>query len=103
MSDFNGTWDLTVKTFVGDQTSVIELKTDGDKLTGITTDNASGNSSELSNGKINGNSFTYQASVKLPMGLIEFTMEGEISRDGMNLSGTSKNAMGEFPFTAVKR
>ena len=40
MSKFDGVWDLTVKTFIGDQFSVIDLKTDGEVLTGKTTDNA---------------------------------------------------------------
>ncbi len=103
MSKFDGVWDLTVKTFIGDQFSVIDLKTDGEVLTGKTTDNATGNSAEITDGKVNGSKFSYKASLKLPMGQIEFTMEGELGDDGTTLSGTSKTAMGDSPFTAVKR
>lgn len=103
MHKLDGTWDLVVHTFVGDQTSVLEFKVEGDTLTGTTTDKNSGNSSELFNGKVEGDAFTYQASVKLPMGLIEFTMSGTVDEAGTAITGTSRNAMGEFPFEGTRR
>ena len=103
MNKLDGIWDLTVGSIVGDQFSVLEVKVDGAALSGLTTDNNTGNSCPLSNGKIDGSKFSYEASVKLPMGTIAFTMEGELNESGTEISGTSTTVMGVSNFTGKKR
>lgn len=103
MHKLDGIWDVTVKTFIGDQSSVLDIKVDGDVLIGTTTDKNSGNSCEISDGKVSGDDFNYKASVKLAIGTIEFTVNGMVSEDGKSINGKSENAMGVFDLVATKR
>lgn len=100
MSGLNGKWDITIKTYMGDQSSSVKLQADGDDLTGTVTDVGSGNSADIFDGKIDGNNFSYKVTLKIPVGELTFEMIGELV-DG-ELKGKSVNPMGEFEFTGVK-
>lgn len=88
MSQIDGTYDVTTKTPMGDQKGKLTLQTDGDSLTG----NLSGDQGtiELTDGKVNGDELTWNASLTSPMPMkLEFTA----SVDGDSISGSVKLGM----------
>lgn len=102
MSKLDGKWNVTVKTYMGDQHAVHEYHTEGDTLTGIITDGGNGNTATVEKGKAEGDHFSFEFTIRIPIGEMTFEMAGDVSDDGNTLSGTSKNSMGEFEFTAVR-
>ena len=101
MSELAGKWNVVVHTYMGDQFSNHELTVDGDVLTGVITDGGNGNQAEIKNGKVEGNKFSYTFQIKIPIGEMEFKMEGELTEEG-TLKGQSSNAMGSFEFEAAR-
>lgn len=102
MSKLDGKWNIVVKTYMGDMPSVAEFKVEGGKLTGTVTDSGNGNSAPVDGGVADGDSFSYKVTLRVPVGEMTNELTGSVNADGTALSGTSKNAMGEFPFEAVK-
>lgn len=94
----DGKWTLTVNSPMGAQKSDVTLKAEGSTLTGSAT--AQGNTSELTDGKIDGDNVSFKVSVTIPMAMtLEFT--GTVSGDSM--SGNCKaGAFGSFPFTGER-
>lgn len=101
MSQFNGKWDVVVHTFMGDQRSEHIFQVKDNLLTGTIMDIGSGNIVNITSGILNGNKINYQFTIKIPIGEMEFTMEGEMSEDE-TIHGTSSNAMGSFEYEAVR-
>lgn len=101
MSNLTGKWDVVVHTFIGDQFAYHELTVDGDSLTGTVTDKGNGSAAEIYEGKVEGNTFSYEFKIKIPIGNLKFKIDGEILADG-SIKGVSKNAMGKFDFTGVR-
>ena len=84
----DGKWNITVK-------SELNLKTDGDKLTG-TASGAQG-SNEIANGKVDGDNVSWSADIKQPFPM---TLEFAGKVDGDAISGNVKaGSFGSFPFT----
>jgi len=100
MSKLDEKWDIVIKTYMGDQRSTAEFQTDGSTLTGKVTDVGTGNSATIFDGKVDGNKFTYKATLKLPVGELTFEMIGELV--GEELKGKSVNPMGEFEFIGTR-
>lgn len=97
MSGLTGKWNIVVHTYMGDQFSTHEYAVDGEKLTGEITDGGNGNKASVQNGKVKGNKFSFTFRIQIPIGDLEFEMNGELKEDG-TVYGISKNAMGEFEF-----
>ena len=97
----DGKWEFTVHTFMGDMRSHMEFKVDGDVLTGTGTDASNGACAEIQNGKFDGTNFSYTLTVKTAVG--EMTNEINGVLDGDNVTGKSKNPMGEFDLTGVRQ
>lgn len=95
-----GTWKLVVHTYMGDMRSTLNVTVDGDKLTGTVTDDGNGAVAPVENGYVNGSKFGYTLTIKTPVGEMTNELNGELVGD--TLKGTSKNAMGEFEFDAVR-
>ena len=100
MSKLNGTWNITVHTFMGDMRSILKAQVEGDAITGTVTDAANGACSPIENGKVDGDKFSYQVTIKTAVGEMTNTLTGEVAGDA--LKGKSANAMGEFDFDAVR-
>lgn len=101
MAELAGKWNVVVHTYMGDQNSVHEYVVDGNVLTGTVIDGGNGNTAEIQSGKIEGNKISYKFTLKIPIGEMEFNIEGTLQDDG-SLKGSSSNAMGSFEFEAVK-
>lgn len=100
MSKLNGTWNIIIQTYMGDQRSTLELQADGKTLNGKVIDAGTGNSAPLFDGEVDGEKFSYKVTLKLPIGELTFEMIGELV--GEKLQGKSVNPMGEFDFTGTR-
>lgn len=83
MSSINGKWDCISKTPMGDQPSVMDLKSDGKIVTG-TSVNMLG-TIDVSDGKLEGNTFTWQMEMASPFPM---KLKGEVVIDGDSMEGT---------------
>ena len=95
----DGTWKLAMQTPIGERKATVEIKSAGSALTGKLT-GEEGNSAELMEGKVSGNSVSWKAAIKSPMPLtLEFT--GNV--DGSKISGTvNASGVGSWPFSGAK-
>ncbi|MEM9422627.1 MAG: hypothetical protein AAF986_08995 [Pseudomonadota bacterium] len=95
---FEGTFNVVIDTPMGKQEGVLNLSQSGDDLTG--TMEGQGDSTEIKNGKINGDSATWDVDVTKPMPL---TLSFDGNKDGDNISGSVKlGAFGQSTFQATK-
>jgi hypothetical protein len=94
----DGNWNLTMTTPMGERNATLSLTSAGSTLTG--TQGAEGNTTEIFDGTVNGDSVSWKVSITNPMPLtLEFT--GTISGD--NISGEMGiGPMGSFPFTGAR-
>jgi hypothetical protein len=90
----DGTWNLTLETPMGERRSTLTLVSAGGALTG--TQEAEGNTTDIAEGSVNGNTLSWKVSVTNPMPLT-LTFNGSV--DGDAISGTADTGMfGSFPF-----
>jgi len=91
----DGTWTITVNSPMGPQPSTLVLTSDGATVTG--SQSAQGNTSPISNGKVDGDTVTWSNSITTPFPMtLEFT--GVV--DGDKLTGSVKaGSFGSFPFS----
>ncbi len=83
MASIDGKWDCISKTPMGDQASVMELKSAGPVVTGTST-NMMG-TMDITDGRIAGNTFTWQMEMKVPFPM---KLTGEVSINGDSMDGT---------------
>ena len=90
----DGAWTISIDSPMGKQDASLDLKTDGAVLSG--TQSAQGQTSPISDGKVDGDTLTWSAQVTTPFPMtLEFT--GTVAGDAM--SGNVKaGAFGVFPF-----
>ena len=95
----DGTWKLAMKTPLGERKATLALKAAGAALTGKMT-NEEGNSTDIFEGKANGDNVSFKAAIKSPMPL---TLEITGSVAGDNISGTvSASGVGSSPFSGTR-
>jgi hypothetical protein len=90
MSSLDGSWTINVTTPMGLQTGTVELTSEGSTLTGNTTN--SGETVEITEGTVDGDSATWKADVTKPFPM---TLTFNVTVDGDSLSGTAQ--AGAFP------
>jgi len=94
----DGTWNLVVKSPMGDQPSTLTLKADGATLTG--TASAQGNTNDIANGKVDGDNVSWSNSITTPFPMtLEFS--GTVAGDTLNGS-VKAGSFGSFPFTGAR-
>lgn len=101
MSKLNGSWKITVHTYMGDMRSTGYFTVEGDKITGECKDAGNGAVAPLANGVVNGNKYEYDLTIKTPVGEMTNHLVGELGDDDV-IRGTSSNPMGSFDFDAVR-
>ena len=101
MSKLTGTWNIVLHTYMGDMRSQLCAVAEGGKLTGTVTDGANGATAEISNGKVDGNKFSYDLTIRAVIGELTNHLEGELVDDN-TLKGTSEHPMGKFDFEASR-
>lgn len=98
MADVDGTWDCVTKSPMGDQKSTLTVNSDGGTFTG--TNAGAMGSTEVSDGKVDGNKISWKMNIQVPMPM---TLECEATIDGDTLTGTvGAGAFGSFPMTGVR-
>jgi hypothetical protein len=86
----DGTWNITLQTPMGTQTSTIELASDGSGLTG--TQSGNNESGPIYDGHVEGDTASWKVNITRPMPL---TVSFSATVDGDSISGTAKAGM--FP------
>ncbi len=86
----DGTWKITLQTPMGEQTSTIELVSDGTALSG--TQSGTHESGAIYDGSVDGDTATWKVDITRPMPL-SVTFRATV--DGDSISGTAK--AGFFP------
>jgi hypothetical protein len=99
MANIDGEWDCTMKTPMGDQKTVLTLKSDGNTFTG-TSAGAQG-SVEILDGKIDADTLTWTMQVTSPFPM---KLEGKLTVAGDTVSGAIKAGnFGSFATTGKRR
>ncbi|MEM9014596.1 MAG: hypothetical protein AAGB02_05760 [Pseudomonadota bacterium] len=94
----DGKYDLVMKTPMGEQKGVIDIKQEGDAVTGQMS--AQGNSTAIEDGKVDGDKVTWNAKITTPMPMtLEF--EGNVEGDAIN-GNVKLGAFGTSAFSATK-
>ena len=101
MSKLNGSWKMTLHTYMGDMRSTLYFTVEGDKLVGSGKDASNGAVGTIDNGVVNGNSYEYDMTIKTAVGEMTNHLVGTLGEDDV-IHGTSSNAMGSFEFEAVR-
>lgn len=84
-----GTYDVTIKSPMGDQKGTLTVNPSGDTFTGSITSGMMG-SMDVSNGKVSGNTITWTMDMKVPMPM---TLECDATVDGDAITGSIKAGM----------
>ena len=74
-----GKWDIVVHTYMGDMTSHMDYKVDGEVLTGTGEDAANGAVADIENGTFKDGEFSYQLTIKTAVGEMTNTITGKVS------------------------
>ena len=90
MHALHGKWKIVAKGPIGELPSVNEITVDGNTFTGIMHDEKSGKDYPLTNGEIDGNHVTFEATMKIGFVSMAFKLQGDLSEDGKSISGTFK-------------
>ncbi|HEX3603997.1 MAG TPA: hypothetical protein VHU43_07895 [Steroidobacteraceae bacterium] len=92
-----GRWNITITTPMGAKSGVLELRVDGNTLTGSLSD--ADHHVEISDGRIEGNRLTWRAKITKPMRLsFKFTAVVEENR----ISGAARHMLGTAAFTGTR-
>ena len=93
----DGTYDVMVKSPLGEQKSKLIVKTAGDTFTGT---NSGANGTFDINGAVNGNTLTWQQAITTPMPM---TLDMNATVDGDTMTGTvGAGAFGSFPLSGTR-
>jgi hypothetical protein len=92
-----GKWNITMKTPVGDKSGVLELKTEGTRLTGSLSD--AEHFAAINDGTVEGNRLSWSAKITQPMRMnLKFTATVDADR----ISGAAKHLLGKATFTGTR-
>jgi hypothetical protein len=89
-----GKWNINIKTPMGDKPGVLTLDVDGATLTGSLSD--AEHHVPISDGKVQGNSLSWSASLKKP---VSMTFKFTATVDADRISGVAKYFLGKAEFS----
>ena len=93
----DGTFEVTVKSPLGDQKSTLTVQSDGSTFTG--TNSGAMGSSDIS-GEVNGNTLTWKQQMTVPMPM---TLDMTATVDGDSITGSvGAGAFGSFPLAGTR-
>lgn len=94
-----GTYDVVIKTPMGDQKGKLSVNPAGDGFTGSVSSDMMG-SMDVQDGKVAGDTITWKMDMKVPMPM---TLEGEATVDGDAISGSVKaGAFGSMALSGTR-
>lgn len=95
----DGTWNIVMKTPIGEQQSTLVLAADGPALQGTMSSTTMG-SAMLQDGTADGNQASWKADITQPMAL---TLEFSATVEGDTISGNAKlGVFGNAPFSGTR-
>lgn len=93
-----GTYDVVVKSPMGDQSSKLTVKPDGDRFTGSMAGGLG--TMDITDGTVEGNTIRWTMNMTVPMPM---ALECEATIDGDSVTGTVKaGAFGAFPLSGSR-
>lgn len=95
---YDGTYNITVHTPMGDQQGTLTIKMEGDAFSG-TLETAMG-TSDLSDCSISGNELQWRAETETPMGSIDVSFKAAINDD--TITGEALTPFGSAPLEGKK-
>ena len=99
MAAVDGDWDVTVKSPMGDQKSVLTINSDGGSFTGKMA--GSLGSMDITGGSVDGNTLSWKMDMTVPMPM---TLEGSATVDGDTLTGSvNAGAFGSMAMTGTRQ
>jgi hypothetical protein len=93
-----GKFAIVVDSPIGQQEGFLDYAVDGDMLTGSAS--ALGETAEISDGKVDGDTFSHKIKTKTSVGKVKMQVSGAV--DGDAISGEFKIAFGSMPFTGTR-
>ncbi|HEY2683882.1 MAG TPA: hypothetical protein VGI93_10270 [Steroidobacteraceae bacterium] len=97
MDEIAGKWHVTLNTPVGERKGLLELKVNGNSLTGSLSDGE--HHALISDGKIKGNQLTWSAKIEKPMRL---TLKFSARIENGKISGSARHLLGSATFTGAR-
>jgi len=99
MAAVDGDWDVTVKSPMGDQKSVLTINSDGNSFTGKMA--GSLGSMDITGGSVDGNTLSWKMDMTVPMPM---TLDCTATIDGDSLTGEVKaGAFGTMPVSGTRK
>ncbi len=99
MAAVDGDWDVTVKSPMGDQKSVLTINSNGDTFTGKMQ--GSLGSMDIASGSVSGNTLSWKMDMTVPMPM---TLDCTATVDGDSLTGEVKaGAFGSMPVSGTRK
>ena len=99
MAAVDGDWEVTVKSPMGDQKSVLTINSDGDSFTGKMQ--GSLGSMDIANGSVSGNTLSWKMDMTVPMPM---TLDCTATVDGDSITGEVKaGAFGAMPVSGTRK
>ena len=99
MAAVDGDWEVTVKSPMGDQKSVLTINSNGDSFTGKMQ--GSLGSMDIANGSVNGNTLSWKMDMTAPMPM---TLDCTATVDGDTITGEVKaGAFGSMPVSGTRK
>lgn len=99
MAAVDGDWDVTVKSPMGEQKSVLTIISNGDSFTGKMA--GSLGSMDIANGSVNGNTLSWKMDMTVPMPM---TLDCTATVDGDSIAGEVKaGAFGSMPVSGTRK
>ncbi|MGL5837376.1 MAG: hypothetical protein ACRCY3_02635 [Sphingorhabdus sp.] len=99
MAAVDGDWDVTVKSPMGDQKSVLTINSDGGSFSGKMA--GSLGSMDIPSGTVDGNTLAWKMDMTVPMPM---TLDCTATVDGDSLTGEVKaGAFGSMPLTGSRK
>jgi hypothetical protein len=97
MSSAHGCWNVTIKTPMGDRSGVLDLRVEGNTLTGTLSDGE--HHAAISDGRVEGNRLSWSAKIQKPMRL-SFKFSAVVDAD--RISGSAKYMLGSATFAGTR-
>jgi len=100
-ADISGNWKATADFGGQAMERTFTFKVDGNKVTGETTSSFAGKS-EITDGKIEGDTVTFTITVNLGDSPMKLNYKGKVSADGKEIHFTVEGAQGNLEWNAKK-
>ncbi len=99
MANVDGSYDVTIKSPMGDQSGVLTVQSDGDSFTGQMAGGLG--TMEINDGTVDGDSLSWTMDMTVPMPM---KLEASASVDGDAISGEVKaGAFGSMALSGVRK